>query len=189
MDARGRKPWVANTDDDKIGDPQVKAKRGLWQPVPSDHQDIHRGGNYSPGRIPRRPKRRGARQSDRARFFLHRCRIFRHRAVPAGSKHGICRHAPRSLHHGLPDIFGTNILNVALLFGVDAIASGAPVLNRVGDFSTFGALLGVAVTGIFLVGIIGRRDRTIWRMGVDSAAVLVTYSGGLVLLFSMWHAV
>lgn len=83
----------------------------------------------------------------------------------------------------ISDILGTNILNVALLFGVDVIASGEPVLTRVGDFATLGALLGVTVTGIFLVGLAERNDRTIARMGPDSLAVLVVYFGGLVLLY------
>lgn len=85
----------------------------------------------------------------------------------------------------ISDILGTNILNVALLFGVDAVAAGEPVLNRVGEFSAVGALLGVAVTGLFLMGLAERRDRTIWRMGVDSFLVLVVYLGGLVLLYSI----
>ncbi|WP_425411152.1 sodium:calcium antiporter [Hyphococcus sp.] len=85
----------------------------------------------------------------------------------------------------ISDILGTNILNVALLFGVDVIATGDPVLTRVGNFAAIGAMLGVAVTGIFLMGLAERRDRTIWRMGVDSMLVLAVYLGGLVLLYSM----
>jgi cation:H+ antiporter len=82
-------------------------------------------------------------------------------------------------------ILGTNPFNVALIFGVDMIAPGAPVLSDMGDFSAIGTLLGLAVTGFFLMGLIERADRTIWRMGVDSAAVLIVYTGGMVLLYSM----
>jgi cation:H+ antiporter len=82
-------------------------------------------------------------------------------------------------------ILGTNILNVLLLFGVDMVASGEPVLNKVGAFATVGALLGAVVTAIFLIGLSERRDRRIWRMGTDSAAVLVLYLGGLYLLYTM----
>lgn len=82
-------------------------------------------------------------------------------------------------------ILGTNIINVALLFGVDIIASGAPVLSQTGDFSAVGTLLGLSVTGLFLMGLVERADRTFFRMGVDSAAVLVVYTGGMVLLYSM----
>lgn len=83
----------------------------------------------------------------------------------------------------IADIFGTNILNVALISGVDLVAPGAPVLDRVGQFSAVAALLGVVMTGIFLAGLAERRDRTVSRMGVDSALVLLAYAGGLVLLY------
>jgi cation:H+ antiporter len=82
-------------------------------------------------------------------------------------------------------ILGTNPFNVALIFGVDMIAPGAPVLSDVGNFSAIGTLLGLAVTGFFLMGLIERSDRTFWRMGVDSVAVLIVYTGGMVLLYSM----
>lgn len=82
-------------------------------------------------------------------------------------------------------ILGTNPFNVALIFGVDMIAPGAPVLSDIGDFSAVGTLLGLAVTGLFLMGVVERADRTIWRMGEDSAAVLLVYAGGMFLLYSM----
>lgn len=82
-------------------------------------------------------------------------------------------------------ILGTNILNVLLLLGVDLMADGEPVLNRVGEFATVGALLGALVTSIFLMGLTERRDRTLWRMGVDSALVMVIYLAGLALLYTM----
>lgn len=85
----------------------------------------------------------------------------------------------------ISDILGTNIFNVALLFGIDIAAPGAPVMTRVGDFSAVGALIGVIVTGLFLMGLVERRDRTIWRMGIDSAAVLVVYTAGLGLLYML----
>lgn len=85
----------------------------------------------------------------------------------------------------LSDILGTNLLNVGLLFLVDLVAGGEPVLDRVGPFAAFGALLGIAVTAIFMVGLIERRDRTVLRMGYDSVAVLVVYLGGLVLLYGL----
>ncbi len=85
----------------------------------------------------------------------------------------------------ISDILGTNILNVALLGGVDLIVAGPPVLTRVGVFATVGTLLGVVVTGLFLMGLAERRDRTVMRLGIDSAAVLVVYLGGMVLLYSL----
>ena len=81
------------------------------------------------------------------------------------------------------DIFGTNLFDITLLFVIDAVAGGAPVLNSAGRFSTFAAVIGITVTMMFVAGVAERRDRTILRMGIDSAGVLVTYLGGLVILY------
>ena len=85
----------------------------------------------------------------------------------------------------ISDILGTNILNIALIFGIDVIAAKSPVLNYVGDFSVFGALLGAILTALFLMGLAERRDRTILRMGVDSVLVLVFYAVGMVMLYNL----
>lgn len=85
----------------------------------------------------------------------------------------------------ISDIFGTNILNVALLFLVDLIAPEKAVMASVGSFAAVAAIIGAAVTGLFLVGLAERRDRTILRMGIDSVAVLATYAGGLAILFTL----
>jgi cation:H+ antiporter len=85
----------------------------------------------------------------------------------------------------ISDILGTNIFDVGLVFVTDAVAAGEPVLSRVGDFSVFGALLGIVATTLFLMGVAERRDRTILRMGTDSLAVLVVYLGGLVILWTL----
>lgn len=81
------------------------------------------------------------------------------------------------------DILGTNLINVGLIFVLDLVASGEPVLNQVGTFATFGALLGIALTALFVIGMAERGDKTVWRMGLDSAAVLVCYALGLGVLF------
>lgn len=85
----------------------------------------------------------------------------------------------------ISDILGTNIINVALLLGVDLLIGGQPVLNQTGVFASTGALLGVLVTAIFLYGLVERRDKTISRMGTDSALVLLVYGAGLLLLYQL----
>lgn len=85
----------------------------------------------------------------------------------------------------ISDILGTNILNVALIAGVDLIDAADPVLNRVGMFSALAAGLGITVTALLLMGLAERADRTVWRMGIDSLLILVVYAGGLVLLFQL----
>jgi cation:H+ antiporter len=85
----------------------------------------------------------------------------------------------------ISDILGTNLFDVALLFVVDAVGSGEAVLNRMGRFSAFAAVIGIVVTTLFTLGLIERRDRTVLRMGFDSAAVLTTYLAGLVILYHL----
>lgn len=83
------------------------------------------------------------------------------------------------------DVFGTNLINVAIIFVIDAVYAGEPVLGVVGRFSTFAALLGILVTVVFLAGLIERRDRAFLRMGVDSIVVLIIYISGLAVLHAL----
>jgi cation:H+ antiporter len=85
----------------------------------------------------------------------------------------------------ISDILGTNLFDVGLLFAIDATGPGEPALNQVGTFSAVGALLGIVVTTLFLIGLAERRDRTILRMGWDSAAVVLIYLGGVILLYTL----
>lgn len=83
------------------------------------------------------------------------------------------------------DVFGTNLFNIALIFLADAVYRGAPVLSVSGRFEVIGAILPVLLTGIFLVGLLERRGRALFRMGYDSVAALMLFGGGLVLLAHM----
>lgn len=64
------------------------------------------------------------------------------------------------------------------------VPAGA-VLNEVGGFSIAADMLGILVTGIYVVGIIERRDARISGVGVDTILAAGTYLGGLALLFTM----
>lgn len=83
------------------------------------------------------------------------------------------------------DAFGTNLCSVMLLFFCDACFDGGPVLNEVGRFSLFATLLGAAVTAVYVAGLIGRPQKVLLRMGLDSVLVLILSVGGLVLLYRL----
>lgn len=83
------------------------------------------------------------------------------------------------------DILGANLFGLALLFLVDAAYTGGPVLAEVGVFSTFASLLGIAVTGLLVVGLLERSHRTVMRMGADSLGILGVYAAGLVVLYGL----
>ena len=43
-------------------------------------------------------------------------------------------------------------------------------------------MLAVLMTGVFVVGLLEQRDRTILRMGCDAFAAILPFAGGLALL-------
>lgn len=83
------------------------------------------------------------------------------------------------------NIFGANILDTAVLFIADLAFPAGPVLGEVGTFSLVGALLGIVVTAVYLVGLVERPRRVVLGMGVDSLVVLILYFGGVFLLYTL----
>lgn len=82
-------------------------------------------------------------------------------------------------------VLGTNFVNLSLLPLADALFDGGPVLDELGTFEVVSALLGATLIGIFLVGLLEHRDRTILRMGADSAVVILLFALGLGLLATL----
>lgn len=80
------------------------------------------------------------------------------------------------------DIFGTNLFNLLLIPVADLIYAGGPVLAETGRFEVIGATLAALLTGIYVVGLLERRDRTILRMGYDSLTALIVFAIGIALL-------
>jgi cation:H+ antiporter len=81
------------------------------------------------------------------------------------------------------DILGSNLFNVLLIFLAEVVYRGQPVLNHGGRFEVVASLLGALMTGVLLLGLLERRDRTILRMGYDSATIIAMFLAGLVLLY------
>lgn len=79
-------------------------------------------------------------------------------------------------------ILGTNFVNLSLIPLGDAVFDGEPVLNTLGKFEVLSALLGTALIGVFMVGLLEHRNRTIFRMGIDSAVVMAVFACGCGLL-------
>jgi cation:H+ antiporter len=83
------------------------------------------------------------------------------------------------------NIFGTNLFDVALLFVADLFYRDGAVLDETGGFASFAAMLGLVLTGVYVIGILQRRKRIVFRMGLDSLLVLVIYIGGVAVLFGL----
>jgi len=77
------------------------------------------------------------------------------------------------------DVFGTNLFNIQIIFIADLFYRDGSVLSSAGNFEVAAACLSVVMTGIFVVGMLERRDKTVWRIGMDSAMALVVFAFGL----------
>jgi cation:H+ antiporter len=81
------------------------------------------------------------------------------------------------------NIFGSNALMVGLLFVADLGFVSGPILEQLDRSAIFGAAAGIVATAIYLAGLIERRDRQVWRIGIDSAAVVAWYGVTLAVLW------
>ena len=83
------------------------------------------------------------------------------------------------------NIFGSNIIDVSILFLADAVYPGGPVLNQVGIFSITTVLLGMLLTAIYIVGIKRKQVPVFAHLGLDSWLVMVLYILGIVVLYKL----
>lgn len=79
-------------------------------------------------------------------------------------------------------VLGTNFVNLGLFLIADLVFVGSPVVSELGRFEVILALLGSVLTGLFLVGLLERRDPRIMRMGYDSLAVILVFVSTSVFL-------
>lgn len=82
-------------------------------------------------------------------------------------------------------VLGTNFINLSLILLADAFYAGGPVINEIGRFETISSLLGAVLIGVFLVGLLERRNATVMKMGWDSLAVIMLFAGGLGILYTV----
>jgi cation:H+ antiporter len=84
------------------------------------------------------------------------------------------------------DIFGGNAFQVCLFLVADLVAQ-QPVLPSAGPLNAWLAALGVALTGIYGFGVIGRPARCHARLGPDSLLALAVFGLGIAGLFFVPH--
>ena len=85
----------------------------------------------------------------------------------------------RRAEMAIGDVLGGNMFDCVLILLVDFIYVGGLALGSVGSDTVLAALMAVLLTGFYLIGLIERRDRTVFNMGYDSFAVLIVYIGGM----------
>lgn len=79
-------------------------------------------------------------------------------------------------------VLGTNFINLSLMPLSDALYTKGSVIDELGKFEVVSALLGATLIAIFMVGLLEHRDKTILKMGYDSAAVIVIFALGFTAL-------
>jgi cation:H+ antiporter len=84
------------------------------------------------------------------------------------------------------DIFGGNAFQVCLFLLADLIA-GSPVLPTAGRLNSWLASLGVALTAVYAIGVIGRPYRCVARLGPDSLLALALFALGVGGMFILPH--
>lgn len=82
-------------------------------------------------------------------------------------------------------VLGTNFINLSLFALSDLVFAGGPIINELGRFEIVSALLGLVLIGVFLVGLLERRDATIIKMGYDSFAVILLFVCGAGALYAL----
>lgn len=91
----------------------------------------------------------------------------------------------RKYELAIGEILGTNFVNIALILLADAVFTGGPVIEELGGFEVVSALLGSSLVALYIVGLLEHRNPVVLRMGYDSLAVLLTFAGGVALLFTL----
>lgn len=83
----------------------------------------------------------------------------------------------------ISNIFGSNLIMLVLVFPADLLFREGPILQDTSPTVTLSLSFGIAVTAIFLIGLIVRRKPKIGTLGLDSILVLITFLASLAAYF------
>ncbi|MDJ0629290.1 MAG: hypothetical protein QNJ44_13610 [Rhodobacter sp.] len=85
----------------------------------------------------------------------------------------------------IANIFGSNLIMLALILPADLAYEAGPILSEAGVAAQFSIATGIAVTAIYVAGILIRRTPSILDAGLDSWLVMAVYIGSLATLYFM----
>ncbi|TDX59149.1 sodium:calcium antiporter [Orenia marismortui] len=83
------------------------------------------------------------------------------------------------------NVFGSNIFNMMIIFTTDLVYRQGSVLADVSLSHSITALMGLVLSGISVIGLFYRSEKTFLTIGWDSIAILITYLFGTYLLFRL----
>ena len=80
----------------------------------------------------------------------------------------------------ISNIFGSNLIMVALILPADIAYRNGPILANADPVAQFSIVTGILVTAIYITGILIRRTPRLFGAGIDSLLVLAVYLLGVV---------
>jgi cation:H+ antiporter len=83
------------------------------------------------------------------------------------------------------NLFGSNALNMGMLFLLDVVHHPGPLLSVVSVTHTVAALMGIVLMSIGLMGIIYRAEKRFLLIEPDSALMILSYALGMWALFRL----
>jgi cation:H+ antiporter len=92
---------------------------------------------------------------------------------------GIASAKLKDYRMAMSDILGGNAF-LPILFLLASLISGQAVIPKLASTDMFLTGLGILLTGIYMVGLIFRLKKQYFRMGLDSIAVIVVYTLGII---------
>lgn len=85
----------------------------------------------------------------------------------------------------ISNIFGSNLIMVALLLPADLFYREGPLLSEPNHSADFALIAGIVVTSIYVVGLLMRHKRRLFGLGVDSLIVLFLYAISLIVFYGL----
>lgn len=85
----------------------------------------------------------------------------------------------------IANIFGSNLIMVALILPADIAYRAGPVLSVADDAARFSLATGIVVTAIYVAGILIRRTPSFLGAGLDSWLVLAIFLGSLYAVYAL----
>jgi cation:H+ antiporter len=83
----------------------------------------------------------------------------------------------------ISNIFGSNLIMLVLVFPADILFRGGPILHQASETVSLALAFGLAVTAIYLIGLIVRRKPKVGAFGLDSILVLLAFLASLVAYY------
>lgn len=85
----------------------------------------------------------------------------------------------------ISNVFGSNLVMLALVLPADLLYAPAPILREAGALAPLSIAFGILVTAIYVIGLTLRRKPRIGRLGVDSVAVIACYAVSLAVFVAL----